>query len=85
MEHLRENGHRVALAHFQYINPLPKNTADVLRRYKKIVVAEQNMGQFAGYLRMKVPGLNIAQFNQVKGQPFVTRELIDNFITLLEK
>ena len=70
---------------FQYINPLPKNTADVLRKYKKIVVAEQNLGQFAGYLRMKVPGLNISQFNQVKGQPFVTRELIDAFTKLLEE
>ena len=69
----------------QYINPLPKNTADVLRKYKKIVVAEQNLGQFAGYLRMKVPGLNISQFNQVKGQPFVTRELIDAFTKLLEE
>ncbi len=52
---------------------------------RKIVVAEQNLGQFAGYLRMKVPGLNISQFNQVKGQPFVTRELIDAFTKLLEE
>ena len=62
-----------------------KSIADVLRKYKKIVVAEQNLGQFAGYLRMKVPGLNISQFNQVKGQPFVTRELIDAFTKLLEE
>jgi 2-oxoglutarate ferredoxin oxidoreductase subunit alpha len=49
---------KVALAQFEYINPLPKNTAEVLKRYKNIVVAEQNLGQFAGYLRMKIPGLN---------------------------
>lgn len=85
VEHMRKNGQKVALAHFQYINPLPKNTADVLKKYKKIIVAEQNLGQFAGYLRMKVPGLNISQFNQVKGQPFVTRELIDAFTKLLEE
>ena len=84
VEHMRKNGQKVALAHFQYINPLPKNTADVLKKYKKIIVAEQNLGQFAGYLRMKVPGLNINQFNQVKGQPFVTRELVDAFTKLLE-
>ena len=82
---MRKNGQKVALAHFQYINPLPKNTADVLKKYKKIIVAEQNLGQFAGYLRMKVPGLNINQFNQVKGQPFVTRELVDTFTKLLEE
>ena len=85
MDFMREQGKKVAFAHFQYINPLPKNTADVLRKYKKIIVAEQNLGQFAGYLRMKIPGLNISQFNQVKGQPFVTRELIDAFTKLLEE
>ena len=85
MDFMRDHGKKVALAHFQYINPLPKNTAEVLRKYKKIVVAEQNMGQFAGYLRMQIPGLNISQFNQVKGQPFVTRELIDAFTKLLEE
>ena len=85
MDFMRDHGKKVAFAHFEYINPLPKNTADVLRKYKKIVVAEQNLGQFAGYLRMKVPGLNISQFNQVKGQPFVTRELIDAFTKLLEE
>ncbi|WMI93169.1 2-oxoacid:acceptor oxidoreductase subunit alpha [Bacteroides fragilis] len=85
VEHMRKNGKKVGLAHFQYINPLPKNTAEVLKKYKKIVVAEQNLGQFAGYLRMKVPGLNISQFNQVKGQPFVTRELVEAFTKLLEE
>ena len=85
VEHMCKNGKKVGLAHFQYINPLPKNTAEVLKKYKKIVVAEQNLGQFAGYLRMKVPGLNISQFNQVKGQPFVTRELVEAFTKLLEE
>lgn len=85
MEFMRKQGKKVAFAHFQYINPLPKNTAEVLKKYKKIIVAEQNLGQFAGYLRMKIPGLNISQFNQVKGQPFVTRELVDAFTKLLEE
>ncbi|MBC8592975.1 2-oxoacid:acceptor oxidoreductase subunit alpha [Oscillospiraceae bacterium N12] len=85
MEFMLKSGKKVALAQFQYINPLPKNTAEVLKRFKKIVVAEQNLGQFAGYLRMKVPGLNISQYNQVKGQPFVTRELVDAFTKLLEE
>ena len=52
MDTLNANGKKAALAHFRFINPLPKNTEEVLRKYKKIVVAEQNMGQFAGYLRM---------------------------------
>ena len=85
MEQMRQQGKKVALAHFQYINPLPLNTTEVLKKYKKVVVAEQNLGQFAGYLRMKIPGLNISQFNQVKGQPFATGELVDAFTKLLEE
>lgn len=81
---MNQTGKKVALAHFKYINPLPKNTADLLRGYKKIVVAEQNMGQFAAYLRMKIEGLHLYQFNQVKGQPFVTGELVDAFTKILE-
>lgn len=85
MDYLRKEGRKVALAHFEYINPLPKNTAEVLKRYKKMIVAEQNLGQFAGYLRMKHPGVDLNQFNQVKGQPFVTSELVDAFTKLLEE
>lgn len=79
MDEMRTSGKKVALAHFKYINPLPKNTAEVLGRYKKVVVAEQNMGQFAAYLRMKVDGFVPYQFNQVKGQPFVVNELVEAF------
>lgn len=84
VEQMNQDGKKVALAHFEFINPLPKNTAEVLKRYKKIVVAEQNMGQFAGYLRMKVPGLNIYQYNEVKGQPFAMQDLVKAFTKLLE-
>lgn len=83
MDELNAEGKKVALAHFKYINPLPRNTEEVLRRYKNIVVAEQNMGQFAGYLRMKIEGLHLHQFNQVKGQPFVVKELVEAFKQIL--
>ena len=84
MSAMREMGHKVALAHFSYINPLPKNTAHVLTKYKKVVVAEQNLGQFAGYLRMKVDNFNPYQFNQVKGQPFVVAELVKAFTKIIK-
>ena len=77
MDELRQKGHKVAQAHFKYLNPLPKNTAEVLKRYKKVVVAEQNMGQLAAYLRMKIDNFVPYQFNQVKGQPFVVSELVN--------
>ena len=84
MDEMREMGKKVALAHFRYINPLPKNTADVLKRYPKVVVAEQNMGQLAAYLRMKVDNFVPMQFNQVKGQPFVVEELVKAFCNMVE-
>ena len=84
MDTLNRSGYKVALAHFQFINPLPRNTEEVLRRYKKIVVAEQNMGQLAGYLRMKIEGIRLHQFNQVKGQPFVVQELVEAFTELIK-
>ena len=84
MDELRAAGYKVALAHFKFINPLPKNTEEVMKRYKKVVVAEQNMGQFAGYLRMKVDGFVPYQFNQVKGQPFLVNELVQAFEEIIK-
>ncbi len=85
MEDLRAEGKKVALAQFKYINPLPKNTAEVLKKYPKVVVAEQNLGQFAAYLRTKVDGFAPYQFNQVKGQPFVVNELTDAFARIMDE
>lgn len=85
MEVLNKKGYKTAHAHFEFINPLPKNTAEVLNRYKKVVVAEQNLGQFAAYLRSKVDGFVPYQFNQVKGQPFVVAELATAFEEILKK
>ena len=83
MDELRAQGNKVALAHFKYINPLPKNTAEVLHKYKKVVVAEQNMGQFAAYLRMKINNFVPMQYNEVKGQPFVVEELCEAFRNII--
>lgn len=83
MDEMRAQGKKVALAHFKYINPLPKNTAEVLKKYPKVVVAEQNMGQFAAFLRMKIDNFAPYQFNQVKGQPFVTAELVNAFNNII--
>lgn len=85
VEEMNKSGKRVALAHFSYINPLPKNTEAVLKKYKKVVVAEQNLGQFAGYLRMQIDNFAPYQFNEVKGQPFVVAELVDAFTEILNK
>lgn len=85
MDEMRAQGRKVALAHFKFINPLPKNAAEVLRKYPKVVVAEQNMGQLAGWLRMKVDGFAPYQYNEVKGQPFIVNELVDSFNAIINK
>ena len=83
MDEMRAAGKKVAMAHFRYINPLPANTAEVLKKYPNVVVAEQNMGQLAGWLRMKVDGFCPAQYNEVKGQPFKVSELVEAFGKLI--
>lgn len=83
MTELRQRGHKVALAQLKYINPLPDNTADILLKYPKVVVAEQNLGQLAALLRIRINDFSPYQYNQVKGQPFVVSELVRAFETLL--
>ena len=84
MEDMQAEGKKVAMAHFKFIQPLPRNTAELISRYKKVVVVEQNNGQFANYLRGKIPGFNPFQFNRVKGQPFVVARLVEELTKILE-
>ncbi len=74
---LQEQGKSVSLAHFDFINPLPKNTADIFKRFKKIIVCELNSGQFANYLRIQHQQFQYHQCNKVQGQPFTVTELVD--------
>ena len=82
---LREEGKDVSLAHFNFINPLPKNTDEVLGKFKKIVVCELNLGQFAQYLRAKFPHYTYYQYNKVAGLPFTVVELKEKITELLGK
>ena len=81
---LRQEGKNVSLAHFNYIKPLPGNTEDVFKRFKKIIVCELNMGQLASYLRNELPGFEYHQYNKVKGLPFTVNELKESIHKLLE-
>jgi 2-oxoglutarate/2-oxoacid ferredoxin oxidoreductase subunit alpha len=85
VEDLRDKGKSIAMTHFHYIKPLPGNTADVLRRFKKIVVCENNLGQFANYLRSQHPEFTYMQFNKIQGIPFMVFELKEKFIQILEE
>lgn len=72
---LQEEGKSVSLAQFNYLNPLPGNTVDVLSGYKKILVCELNLGQFATHLRSMHPQFEYLQFNKIQGLPLFISEL----------
>ncbi len=76
-EELNREGVKVALAQFRYINPLPRNTGEILRRFKRVIVAELNTGQFADYLQARFPDVFIERYNKVEGQPFMVHEIVD--------
>ncbi|MGM9846230.1 MAG: 2-oxoacid:acceptor oxidoreductase subunit alpha [Muribaculaceae bacterium] len=81
---LNDSGNDVALAHFRYINPLPANALDVIRRYKRVIVAELNTGMFADFLQSKLPGVNILRINKVQGQPFAVSEIVEQVKSLMK-
>jgi 2-oxoglutarate ferredoxin oxidoreductase subunit alpha len=80
---LREEGKNVTLAHFNYIKPLPINTATVFGEFKKIIVCELNLGQFASYLRNELPQFSYHQLNKLKGLPFTVNEVKESVNKLL--
>ena len=82
---INDEGYKnIGFAHFNYINPLPKNTEELLKRFKKIIVCELNDGQFAKVLKINFNGLDISQFNKIQGLPFGNNELIAEFKKLVD-
>lgn len=84
VNNLNKKGQKIALAHFNYINPLPKNTVEVIQHFKKVVVCELNSGQFATFLRSNVPAVEFLQYNKIQGQPFTVDELEADFSELMK-
>ncbi len=84
VKHINEEGYdNIGLAHFNYINPLPKNTEEILKKFNKVLVCELNTGQFAKVLRSNFSGLEVLQFNKIQGLPFGNRELTEKFKQLV--
>ncbi len=79
-----ENGEKIGLAHFNYINPLPKNTKEIFKRFKKIVVCELNMGQFHMVLTSHFPEFEYYKHNKIQGLPFSVVELMNKFQQILD-
>jgi len=80
VKHLNEEGYsNIGFAHFHYLNPLPKNTDALFKRFKKIVVCELNSGQFVKILRANFQGHEFLQYNKIQGLPFANNELMQKF------
>src|SRR5947209_6403959 len=74
VERAQRKGLSVAHAHLRYLNPMPKNTRDVLRRYRKVLVPELNAGQLRFLLRSKYL-VDAIGLNKVQGKPFLVSEI----------
>jgi 2-oxoglutarate/2-oxoacid ferredoxin oxidoreductase subunit alpha len=74
VQSVRRDGGRVAQAHLHYLNPMPRNTGDVLQRYGKVLVPEMNLGQLRTLVRARFL-VDAAGYNKVRGQPFTSSEL----------
>ena len=80
---MRREGYEVARAHLHYLNPLPRNTGDVLRRYDKILVPEMNLGQLLKLIRAEFL-VDAVGYNRVRGRPFTSSELAEAITALVE-
>ncbi len=83
-EQLCASGTPVAFTQFRHINPLPANTGEILSRYKRVIVAELNTGQFADYLQARYPGVRIDRINKIQGQPFSVTEIVNSVKQLMK-
>ena len=79
---IRKDGKKVAHAHFTHLNPLPRNTEDVLRRFDKVLVPEMNLGQLSRVLRAEFL-VDAVSYNKVRGLPFTSGELAEAIEGLL--
>ncbi len=84
VRNMQNEGKKISLCHFNWINPLPEGCEEIFSRFKKIVVCELNMGQFANYLRMNFQKFEYLQYNKVQGLPFTVDELTHHFESLLK-
>ncbi len=82
---LKKEGMSLSLCHFNFINPLPHGVEDIFKSFKRIVVCELNMGQFADYLRQSFPQFEYEQYNKVQGQPFTVVELKEKFMQICKE
>ena len=70
----REKGRSIGHVHLRHLNPLPRDLGDVIKRFKKVLVPEMNMGQLLMILRAKYL-VDAQGYNKIQGKPFKTSEI----------
>ncbi|RKT78856.1 2-oxoglutarate ferredoxin oxidoreductase subunit alpha [Terracoccus luteus] len=80
----RNTGVRVAQAHLRHLNPFPANTGEVMRRYRRVIVPEMNLGQLALLLRAKYL-VDVQSYTSVRGLPFTSTDLADAITTSVKE
>ena len=80
---LRAAGKKVSHVHLRYLNPLPPDLGDILRRFKQVLVPEMNLGQLRMILRATYL-VDAAGLNKIQGQPFKVSEIVGEALRLLE-
>jgi 2-oxoglutarate/2-oxoacid ferredoxin oxidoreductase subunit alpha len=83
MKPMREKGHRIGHVHLRHLNPLPRNLGDILKRYKKVLVPEMNMGQLSMILRAKFL-VDAESYGKIQGKPFKQSEIEAKIEELLD-
>jgi 2-oxoglutarate ferredoxin oxidoreductase subunit alpha len=82
LRRVRGKGLKVAAAHLTHLNPLPRNIEEVLRRYRKVLVPEMNMGQLARIIRAEFL-VAADSYTKVQGQPILAHEMEDEILRRL--
>jgi 2-oxoglutarate ferredoxin oxidoreductase subunit alpha len=80
---VRRDGKKVAQAHFTHLNPFPRNTGEVLKRYEKVLVPEMNLGQLLKLLRAEFL-VDAVGYNRVRGVPLRAAELAEAITTMVD-
>jgi 2-oxoglutarate/2-oxoacid ferredoxin oxidoreductase subunit alpha len=73
---VRRRGRKVARAHLYHLNPLPRNTGEVVRRYPKVLIPETNTGQLSKIIRAEYL-VDAESYTKVEGLPIFAEELDD--------
>ena len=84
VQRCQRKGHNVAAAHLRYLNPMPRNTGEVIKRYKKVLVPELNCGQLRLLLRSMFL-VDAVGLNKVQGRPFLVSEIEETIAQMLSK